>query len=110
MTFSYEPAPSILSSPEAVEGVFCAECGKLIELGEVAVELFVGEIGRGGKSGQLMVVDYKVSPYTPETVHIWCAQDWIENNIWELGVEPNDSPKLCDGCGTKLDEKILGDE
>lgn len=109
MSFNYESFPLPAAKEPHPEGVFCEGCGHLIEIGETAIEVFIGDIGRGEKSGRLMVTDHKSDPYEPVTVHIWCAHNWITENIWE-GPAPNESPQLCDGCGIKLDDKILGDD
>lgn len=114
MMFSYNESPAAPppQREEHPEGIFCDICDKLIEIGEAAVEMYLGQIGRGGKSGRLMVTEYTADPYTPQTVHIWCAQEWISQNVWEDGTPSpeDDNPRLCDACGNKLDEKILGDD
>jgi hypothetical protein len=108
--FSYgNTLPVVNQTFEHPEGMFCEICDKLIEIGEIAIELYVGKVGRGTKSGRLMLVEDEQYSETV-SLHIWCATDYIRQSIWEGGDPEQESPNLCDSCGIKLDEKITGDE
>jgi hypothetical protein len=84
----------------------CDNCGQPFYEGEPAVELFLGAVGVGEKSGRPMVVDDPTVEH-PEIVRTWivhpqCVVEMTEHAICDWG----DDAKLCANC----EQKLTGDE
>lgn len=95
------PAPE----PKEELGVWCDACGELIEWEEEAMEIAVGMVARGKKSGQPVVVATAVQEIPPGIVHIWCGKDFINKYIddgddEDLGKEP----VICAMCEEEIDQ------
>lgn len=79
----------------------CDYCGEILEEGEQALELFDGVIGRGQKSGRLMVTESLVNKddMNVATLHRECAPTFIYHML--IGDEMPEP--LCSVCESKLD-------
>jgi hypothetical protein len=94
----YVPQP--VQQETVVEGTECDNCGGLIEMGQEAVEIFMGVLGRGKKSGQPMVVESLVNKDCPVAkLHPECCVEFINHFVCEMEYEE----PLCSVCESKLE-------
>lgn len=95
--FSPPPTEQVQDEPDFDIDVFldCDFCGELMEVEEESVYLLVGKVGRGSKSGRLMVVPCPDRGVEAD-LHVDCVRPW-------LGLEEVDEERLCVACENKLD-------
>ena len=97
------PQPQTMQPTELGPSEFqlcCDQCTEVFELGEPAIELFYGKVGRGEKSGRLMVVESALIDYPIVSLHEWCVAAFAKAFIYDDGVE--EEPHFCAGCEAKL--------
>lgn len=99
-----QPATPVFRVTPEMTDLECDNCGQPFQIGEPAVELFLGIMGRGEKSGRPMVVDDPNIEH-PEiartwTVHPQCVVELTEHAICDWG----DDVKLCANCEQKIED------
>lgn len=96
--------PQEAPHPREDQGVFCDECGVLMEFGEECVELFHGIVGRSRKSGSPMVVDSSQDQTAPAKLHLWCVETFFFRHIYDIS-DPNHEtpPVVCEICSEKIE-------
>ena len=98
-----QPNPVFRITPEMVD-LECDNCGQVFQLGEPAVELYLGIVGRGEKSGRPMVVDDPNVEH-PENTNTWivhpqCAVECITHHICDWG----EDEAICAICEQRIED------
>lgn len=83
-------------------GLDCENCHGTIEEGDAAIELVVGKIGRGARSGNLMVVRDMGDFPTPIVLHLECIELYARHEIFDGG----DDDLFCSSCAESLREDM----
>lgn len=104
-----EPSPPPEPDKPIIPGVLiCEQCKEPIHHGDVAVEILLGFLMRGKKSGRWMVEQLN-DESTPAIVHDHCCVRFCVEQITgddgeAYNFDPYSSEKYCAGCGVKLDD------
>ncbi len=98
----YQPKPSPALPTGHVP--LCGYCGQRVEMKETAVDVLIGVVGPGPKSGRAMVLpgdDYADLEENQATLHLECCIQWMDERMGG-GL----FPALCENCSAALE----GDE
>jgi hypothetical protein len=79
----------------------CPLCHEPIELGENAVEIFLGILARGERSGN-PVINQDPLLQGPAIVHTWCAPAFVAEYVFPDDGEDSE-PVYCEKCGVEVD-------